>query len=111
LKGAARQGDFDAKALLKEGPCFEDLSREVKSEELVALLKAQFGEEIYLDYVPQTQEKRDFPVATRDGRVISSTEESQFLRDIPYGRKAFSLFVHPELVPEVREFLKAHSAG
>lgn len=105
LDALQKSTDFDALAILKRGPSYEDLSDEVQENDLIALKKEFNEERVYVEIPEKREDKRDFPVKCGD-RISSSMQESKFLRGIPQGSKPHSLFVHSQVVESVRKYIK-----
>lgn len=103
---AAKRGDEDASILLKLQPAFKEILLEKKlSKDQVDALKDTFKDKIMIDEFGKKVPRRDFPVISERGDVITSLEASPFLRDIPAGEKPLCLFCHTSCSEEVRKVL------
>ncbi len=60
---------------------------------------------VYHDYYEESGVLLDFPVMTRDGRIVSSLELSETLNNIPVV-KVDSVFINPDLLVEAQQWLK-----
>lgn len=105
LSQAAREGDYDARCLLNRERAFCDVALPHISEKLLEDLERTFGDDLFIDHVPCKPAHRLFPVLTEEGEVISSLQNSTFLRDIPAGAKPLCVYVHPNRHTAVKEWL------
>jgi uncharacterized protein len=107
----AKKGDYDAQCLLKQKSPFSELALKEVSLPLMRQLEKSFGEDIFIDEIPQKEISSIFPVYMEDGKQISCFEASPFLRDIPSGGKPLCLYVHPQKEALIQKWLRDHSGS
>jgi len=85
----------------------DDILKNLAAAETIHLAAAaQFGEEnVRFDSYTQKGGAPDFPVWTRDGRIVSSLSISQVLNNVPVAADAY-VFVEPRLREEAEGWLK-----
>lgn len=102
----AQNNDYDAKVLQMQASSFEPF--EIDDSQIESFAK-KFGNDVFIDNLSSTHEKeRNFSVLMPDGQVRSSTELSEFLRNIPLGARKIGLFVDPLKKQEMLTFLHGH---
>jgi uncharacterized protein len=111
---AAEEKNYDALSLLKTERGFVDIFIDPSYEKSIisrlSEIGRKFGDDIFIDYFPKSKESehlRQFPVLSEDGKVVTSSEITSFLRDIPIGSKVLALFIHPSRLEELKEELKS----
>ncbi|MBI3900907.1 MAG: HD domain-containing protein, partial [Chlamydiia bacterium] len=94
LAQSAKEGEYDARCLLKRAPPFSEilLPPDASLEEL----QERFGEDLFIDQIPQKEIKAPFPVYGSDHVIRSCFEVSPFLRNIPPGGKPICVYAHPK---------------
>jgi len=102
---AAKEGDYDARCLMKQEPPFQEVSLKEEDFKRLSAIEKEFGEAIFIDRSAQKEITPIFQVYTEEKELISCFEASPFLRDIPRGSKPTTLFVHPEKEKQLHEWL------
>lgn len=100
LMEMAKQGDYDARVLLKMEPAYDAIVCH-KPPDL-----SKFGENVMVDTSHLRKAERQFPVLNEKGQVISSEEASPFLRKIPIGGKPIHIYVHPAFTKQLKASLE-----
>lgn len=110
--------NFDALVLMKQQDPFKELAIDHYSKSVLAMatesLIKDFGDSIIIDSVKGgrgSDEQRRFPVLKENGKVVSSVEVSQFLRDIPLGGKSLRIYSEPRKSLDVQRWLDQHVAS
>lgn len=101
----ASQGNFDALCLLQRKKGLEQLFPEKTIDP--KKLEEEFKDAVFIDYSPQKEVSRAFPVLNEKGEVLSSYLVSPFLKNIPSGEKELQIYVHPDKIEEVKEWTKS----
>jgi HD superfamily phosphohydrolase len=97
----SKKGDYDARVLLKMEPAYEAVPCRKP------LNPSLFGDKVMVDAAPLRKGRREFPVLSEDGRIVSSETASPFLREIPIGGKPIQVYVHPAFIKQLKEALES----
>lgn len=107
LSEAARQGDCDARVLLKQSAPYREVPLDMFDEEALVEHLETLGDDLFIDHLPQKGGAREFTVVASDGTLRPSKEVSAFLREIPLVGRQLRIFAPEARTGEVKAWLQA----
>lgn len=100
LNEKADRGNHDALVLLKREKPYVEVSLDKETLRQLPTLRVSLSDKLFIDegqHRKEVDEMRYFSVLKEaNGKVVSSVEASQFLREIPLGSKEMRVFIDPE---------------
>ena len=108
LAKVAKEGNYDARCLLKQEAPFREVVLSEKDLNRVHSIEKEWGDAVFIDKYAPKEQSTSFPVFTEEGSCIPCFEASPFLRDIPRGSRSSSIYVHPDKERTLREWLRQH---